>query len=685
MSDLSLPGVYSNIDTNALIQAELNVAKVPLNRIKAEKSSYQDKISSLEEIQSTLVQMQDLVGQMRGRDSLRSASASVGDKDILTATTGAGVTPGTHEVMVNQLAAAETEVHGGVTPTETWTHIKPVDTADSEYISAANISAATGENYKFIFQFGDEAQVEVDLSAYESTGITLNQLISEINTTAGYTAASAAETDAGYKLRLVAQSAGEGKDFTVTDDNSVDAFDNTDDFNQTIAGDDEGSYLVGAGDFVYTYNGVTRTLTTTEETTLGELRELINNDSANPGVQASILDYESDTDHRYHLVLRGQDTGSDYGITIESETTLSDFVPGADWTETSTARDSQVRVDGYPAADWISRSANSITDVIPGVTLDLKSTGTTTVSLTRTTGNLKQDVSNLVEIYNRAATLISEDTGYDQETKTGGIFQGDITVNSMLRGIRGVFTTTLDGFEYGSDAYTMATDLGIEIDKTGQLSLDSSIFDEAVSDDYTAALDLIGAKARGITDSEFVQFNLANENTVAGTYELKVEYDAAGQITGAWFRTYGEGEDDWREATVSDNTIYGGAETPEENLSVTVTEDPEAAGSAHTQTSQVRIQHGLSTRIYNELEDILDDYDGTIQMKLDQYNSRVESLEKNMEREEKRVEQKSKYLKQKYARLEESLAQLESMQSAVAILVQQSGMSSAGKSGGFNN
>ncbi len=679
MSDLALPGVYSNIDTGALIEAELNVARVPLNRLQNQKSSYQNKINSLQNIQSTLVQMQELASQMRGRDSLRSASASVGDSDILSASAGAGVTPGTHEVVVNQLAAAETEVHDGVTPTETWTHINTVATADSEYISADNISDNAGENYKFVFQFGDEAQVTVDLSAYDATGITLNELVSEINTAAGYTAASTVETDNGYKLQLAAQSAGDDKDFAVAADDSINNFDSTDNFTRTIAGDDEEGYIVGAGGFVYTYNGVTRTLTATEDTTLGELRDLINNDSANPGVQASILDYQVDTDHRYHLVLRGQDTGSDYSIVIESDTTLADFAPGANWTQTSAAGDSQVCVDGYPAGDWITRSGNSITDVIPGVTLNLKSTGTTSVSLTRTTGDLKQDISNLVEIYNRAATLIADDTGYDEDTKTSGIFQGDILVNTLLNGIRSVFTTSVDGFQYGSDTYTLASDLGIEIDRYGQLSFDSATFDDAISDDYIAVLDLLAARGRGVTNSDDVQFNVAGEDTTAGTYELKVDFDVAGEITGAWFRTLGQGESDWREATVSDGVVHGGADTPEEHLSVTVTEDPEQAGAEHTQQAQIRVKHGIGTRINKEIEGIIDDYDGTIQLKLDQYNARIESLDKSIDVQERRVEQRSKFLRQKYARLEDALAQLDSMQSAVAILLQQSGM------GGNNN
>ncbi len=126
--------------------------------------------------------------------------------------------------------------------------------------------------------------------------------------------------------------------------------------------------LVGAGQFVYTYDGKTRTIQTTATTTLSDLRGLINNDANNPGVTASVLEHRVDDEHVFHLVLSGRDSGSKYGITIEAATTLPGMGPGEAWTQTQQAQDSQIQVDGYPSSGWIERSTNVVTDVIPGVT-----------------------------------------------------------------------------------------------------------------------------------------------------------------------------------------------------------------------------------------------------------------------------------------------------------------------------
>ncbi|MDD5134484.1 MAG: flagellar filament capping protein FliD [Phycisphaerae bacterium] len=74
---------------------------------------------------------------------------------------------------------------------------------------------------------------------------------------------------------------------------------------------------VGAGTFVYSYNHKETTLTTTATTTLQDLVGLINNDANNPGVTAGVLYYNK----AYHLVLNGNDAGSDYAISVNASST----------------------------------------------------------------------------------------------------------------------------------------------------------------------------------------------------------------------------------------------------------------------------------------------------------------------------------------------------------------------------
>ncbi|MHC4720851.1 MAG: flagellar cap protein FliD N-terminal domain-containing protein [Planctomycetota bacterium] len=74
---------------------------------------------------------------------------------------------------------------------------------------------------------------------------------------------------------------------------------------------------VGAGTFIYSYNHRETVITTTDETTLEDLVGLINNDANNPGITAGLLRFND----AYHLVLSGNDAGSDYEISINDSST----------------------------------------------------------------------------------------------------------------------------------------------------------------------------------------------------------------------------------------------------------------------------------------------------------------------------------------------------------------------------
>ncbi len=87
---------------------------------------------------------------------------------------------------------------------------------------------------------------------------------------------------------------------------------------QDDSGFDYMTDYVGGGTFIYSYNNQERTIMSVAgETTLEDFVNLINNDEENPGVTASLLSQGG----KYHLMLSGQETGSDYQITINSEST----------------------------------------------------------------------------------------------------------------------------------------------------------------------------------------------------------------------------------------------------------------------------------------------------------------------------------------------------------------------------
>ena len=417
--------------------------------------------------------------------------------------------------------------------------------------------------------------------------------------------------------------------------------------------------LVGAGVFAYEYNGQTRTIQTTADTTLADLRDLINNDGGNPGVTASVLQYDAGGGKVYHLVLGGNDTGTDYAITIDDVLTTLDIFDSPTFTTTQAAQNSRVRVDGYPAdPNWIERTGNTLDDVLPGVTLHLHSASASPVrvSLTRETDSLKDKLSGLVTAYNNVVDFAHQKTAYDQATKTGGVLMGEYTVTNILYQLRTPLIQGVAGFLDGADAYTLAAQVGLSVDQDGKLQLDETVLDEALAENYLGVLSLLGARNTGASDSENLRFYGARDATTPGEYDVKATFTDS-TMTAAWIKAAGEPESAWRAATVDGNLILGANGEAEQGLQVTGS----YTGSGTVQ-AQVRARQGVGGSLYDTIEEALED---AIDLTQARYADEAKLLEDHIEREQDRLDRLEQQLTAQFARLEQTLTMLQAQREAL--------------------
>jgi flagellin len=174
-----------------------------------------------------------------------STSASFNEVQLLNSTTAVNVHVGSGNITVTPQIINATSLSVGQTLATKETEVNLVSVADpgDDYIAAADITTTTGANFNFIFEFGSEGTVSVDLSAYNTAGISLTDLVSQINaqvavdTGTAYTAASALyDSNVGsYSLQLEARNSGAAA-FAVTDTNSIGILDAATDFSETISG-----------------------------------------------------------------------------------------------------------------------------------------------------------------------------------------------------------------------------------------------------------------------------------------------------------------------------------------------------------------------------------------------------------------------------------------------------------------
>jgi|Deesub1362A_J573_1020465.scaffolds.fasta_scaffold00087_95 flagellar hook-associated protein 2 len=273
--------------------------------------------------------------------------------------------------------------------------------------------------------------------------------------------------------------------------------------------------------FQYTYAGTQRDITVPDGTTLEGLKNLINDDVDNPGVTATII-YDGSL---YRLVLTGNDMGSANTITIDAGTTLDgtnsvDFTSGT-FTETKSAQDAVFEIDGVS----MTRTSNTITDAIEGVTLTLKKADPTsppsaTISVTDDISGIKSQIEEFVNAYNAVVSYVSENAYYDTDTGESGPLNGESTARKIIDRLRNIIVSGVDSLPEDMKALSQ---IGITTDyKTGKLTIDSTTLDEKLSSDLEGVFNIFSDATDGIA-TEIYDYIDGVTDSISGSITLREE------------------------------------------------------------------------------------------------------------------------------------------------------------------
>jgi flagellar hook-associated protein 2 len=257
--------------------------------------------------------------------------------------------------------------------------------------------------------------------------------------------------------------------------------------------------LVGVDTLAISLGAKTFNITTTAGTTLTGLRDAINQATDNPGIQASIIKV-SNTDSRLVLSSSLQGAANTLGVT----STISQFAsppasppaptpdPALYMTSVQAAADAKFSVGGLS----VTRSSNTISDAIPGVTLSLinpdPAGGTLTVAQDKSVA--QTSVTNFITAYNALNSTISSVSSYNATTKTAGPLFSDSALHTVQNQIRQALSSFVQG---GVTGFSSLVDIGISKDKAGVLSLDSTKFNNAITTNF-AAVSTLFTSSNGI-------------------------------------------------------------------------------------------------------------------------------------------------------------------------------------------
>ncbi|MDX2464439.1 MAG: flagellar filament capping protein FliD [Porticoccus sp.] len=403
---VSSQGIGSNLNLASLVTQLMQVERIPLDRLIAQKTSIDAKISGLGTIKSSLATFQSALDGLTFGDKILANKATSSDASIVSATGISGAVAGNYTISnITALAQAQKLV-------------------------------ATGQ-----------ADATAAIGAGTATTITI-----DLGTTAGAV-------------------------FTPNSDPSFDVV--IDSSNNTLEG----------------------------------IRDAIN--AADGGVTATIVN-DGDATNPYRLVLSSADTGADQSMQISvgaGEVALSDLlnqVPGGvqNQMETVTAQDAVFQVDGLD----ITKSSNTITDVISGVTLTLNAENPASdviVSVTQDTDSAKTAVEAFVSTYNDLQAEIKKQIDSGASGGTAGALASDSSTRSILSSIRDELNKMPTGI---TGSYTTLSSIGVSFQTGGRLALDETKLSDAIQADSDNVAELFSSADGYATRldtvvSEMLKFN----------------------------------------------------------------------------------------------------------------------------------------------------------------------------------
>lgn len=280
-----------------------------------------------------------------------------------------------------------------------------------------------------------------------------------------------------------------------------------------------GKYDTGAT-FLSNGKGVKSITIDSSNNSLQGIRDTIN--AAKIGVTATIINDGGGLPYRLALSSDKQGVSNSLKISVSGNANVSTLLAhdpanasGQNLAETITASNATLKVNGVA----VSKESNSISDVIQGVTINLKTKNTTPTTLTVAHDNasISNAVTGFVKAYNDLSKTLKDISAYDPKTKTGAVLQGDSTIRTMQSQLRGALGSPVTG---ASGALTTLSQIGISFQKDGSIALDSAKLNSAMANNIKDVASLFAAVGNA-TDS-LVSFTSATGSTKAGSYPVNI-------------------------------------------------------------------------------------------------------------------------------------------------------------------
>ena len=399
----------------------------------------------------------------------------------------------------------------------------------------------------------------------------------------------------------------------------------SDGFSSTSGAVTQGTFTIVAG-----AASATITIDSTNDTADG-LRLAINNSGIN--AQATFLNDGSDT-NPVRLVLSGTQTGTDNAVSVSGSLVT--------FTETQAAQDASLVLDGVA----ITKSSNTVTDIITGSIITLESAGSGTITQSSDTDAIKGKIQDYVDGFNELMLHLNDLLALDSDTGETSVLFANFAVQSLQQKLRETASQEILGV---SGDFSYLSQIGVRTLTDGTLSIDDGDLTDALAEDVTNVSELFSSS--GSTSSSAVTFIGFTTETVSGGYNI--------QVSGGVPQLATSGSTTFVDATGSGNFYAGADGTDAEGLNFRISSLTDGDYGTITLTLGVA---ELTNRILANLTD--SSLDGPLEAEIDTATETIEDFDDTIIDLEERLVLFEEDLRERFTNLEVLLGRLNSQRDA---------------------
>jgi flagellar hook-associated protein 2 len=577
---VSFGGLESGLNTSEIISAEMQVYEQPLQALQTQQSTLNTQISDYQAINSQLLTLQqsaDALADPAAYDEAFSASSS--DSSIATGTISSGSQAGSVTLAVDQLATGSTQIsQGTVASTDdvvasgnilvgsggaalglasitagSGLSVGAHSISVTQASAGATVAAATPlAASTTITGANDQIDVDVDgspLSVTIASGTYTQAQLAQAITQGSGGALSASVSSSG-QLSIATTQQGSTSSLQVTGgsalgdlgltsgvtvygtDGEIDV-DGTSTTVNDIAGTGTTQVTLDSGDggtvTAAISGGLSVGTMTAQNVSVGDgsLSSVVAGiNGADAGVTATALLVGT---NEYALEVTSNSTGTAGAATVDTQA-FSGSSLGA--LETTTAAQNAIVSIGGTGGFEVTSPTNTVTGLLPGVSVNLAQVSTTPVTLTVSPdgSQVVSQVSALVSAANQVLSSISTDTAYDQSTNTAAPLNGQTSLTELAQQVLSIVGRAVGASGAGSDG-TAGESAGLAITSSGTITFNQSAF-EAAYDKNPAAVQAMFTEGgmfspAGSAYDGQVSVAGATDGTVAGDYAVSISQSAA--------------------------------------------------------------------------------------------------------------------------------------------------------------